>query len=140
MTDKLKGFWKDGKDKKPYVKPSKLKVRRRKRKNEVKYDAPKDLFYSSKEWRQLRYMVLKHYGGACMLCGRTSRHHGVVIHVDHIKPRARCPDLSLRFDNLQVLCEDCNLGKMTQFDDWRPPSQEEVEKLLDRQLLSTSPL
>jgi len=33
------------------------------------------------------------------------------IHVDHIKPRSKFPELELVFDNLQVLCDDCNIGK-----------------------------
>jgi len=46
--------------------------------------------------------------------------HGIVIHVDHIKPRSRYPELSLEIENLQVLCEDCNMGKSNVFEtDWR---------------------
>ena len=36
---------------------------------------------------------------------------GVVLHVDHIKPRSKFPELELSLDNTQVLCADCNLGK-----------------------------
>jgi hypothetical protein len=42
------------------------------------------------------------------------------MHVDHIKPRSKYPDLELSRQNLQVLCEDCNLGKSNKYeDDWR---------------------
>jgi 5-methylcytosine-specific restriction endonuclease McrA len=34
-----------------------------------------------------------------------------VIHVDHIIPRSKAPALALVVDNLQPLCEDCNMGK-----------------------------
>lgn len=66
--------------------------------------------YKSEAWRRLRYDVLKEQGGVCQLCGR-GRKHGVVLHVDHIIPLS--VDWSKRLDrnNLQVLCEDCNLGK-----------------------------
>jgi hypothetical protein len=33
------------------------------------------------------------------------------LHVDHIKPVSKYPELKLEFDNLQILCENCNLGK-----------------------------
>lgn len=68
-------------------------------------------FYSSLEWKQLRYQVLFESNGCCRACGRSNRKHGVILHVDHIKPRSRFPKLELEKSNLQVLCEDCNYGK-----------------------------
>jgi 5-methylcytosine-specific restriction endonuclease McrA len=42
------------------------------------------------------------------------------MHVDHIKPRSKYPALELAEDNLQVLCELCNIGKSnTNETDWR---------------------
>jgi 5-methylcytosine-specific restriction endonuclease McrA len=77
-------------------------------------------FYSSEGWRRLRYRVLKTYGRRCMCCGSDPK-PGQAPHVDHIKPRSRYPDLELRFDNMQVLCEDCNMGKGAADEtDWRP--------------------
>jgi 5-methylcytosine-specific restriction endonuclease McrA len=35
----------------------------------------------------------------------------VELHIDHIKPRSRHPELSLTFSNLQVLCRSCNMEK-----------------------------
>lgn len=64
-------------------------------------------FYQSKDWLALRYQVLKVYGRKCMLCQTTNG----VMHVDHIIPRSLKPSLALSFENLQVLCEACNLGK-----------------------------
>jgi 5-methylcytosine-specific restriction endonuclease McrA len=76
-------------------------------------------FYESREWFQVRYAVLKKYGGRCMICGRT-KNDGVIIHVDHIKPRSKYPELELDSNNLQVLCRPCNLGKSNIDDtDWR---------------------
>jgi len=76
-------------------------------------------FYASDAWKTIRYKALEINGGACQCCGRT-RKHGVILHVDHIKPRSLHPELELRIDNLQVLCEDCNLGKSNKFStDWR---------------------
>ena len=77
-------------------------------------------FYKSDAWRKVRYEVLKKYGAVCLCCGAKAG-NGVVIHVDHIKPRSRYPALELDFDNLQPLCEDCNIAKgHTDETDWRP--------------------
>jgi 5-methylcytosine-specific restriction endonuclease McrA len=77
-------------------------------------------FYWSDEWRALRYRRLKDSDGCCCLCGRSRRAHGIVLHVDHIKPRSKHPEIELVFENTQVLCEDCNLGKSNRCDrDWR---------------------
>lgn len=87
--------------------------------------------------------MIEHYGGRCMACGRCRKHHGVIIHVDHIKPRHRYPHLSLDFNNLQILCEDCNIGKgWRDMTDWRPEQKrgmicigddipEDIQKLID---------
>ena len=64
-------------------------------------------FYETKEWKQLRFRVLVHYRRMCMACNATNK----VLHVDHIKPISKYPHLRLDFENLQILCEDCNVGK-----------------------------
>ena len=76
-------------------------------------------FYNSKAWRKLRYKVLSKFGGRCLCCGASAK-DGKVMHVDHIKPRSLYPRLALEEDNLQVLCEDCNIikGNRDQID-WR---------------------
>lgn len=70
----------------------------------------KDSFYESWAWKRVRYEALKIHGARCMLCGAT-KESGAVICVDHIKPRALFPQLELEQSNLQVLCNDCNMGK-----------------------------
>ena len=73
---------------------------------------PAKKFYQSKEWRDLRYQVLDKYGNKCFACGRSpSKCSDVVIHIDHILPRSIYPEHALSFSNMQVLCDDCNLGK-----------------------------
>lgn len=80
-------------------------------KEQAKTKALSSDFYTSREWRQIRYAALKKYNGTCLCCGRSPAIHGVVLHVDHILPKSIRPDLALTLSNLQVLCEDCNLGK-----------------------------
>jgi 5-methylcytosine-specific restriction endonuclease McrA len=76
-------------------------------------------FLRSFEWRTLRYEVIRAYGAQCMACGKTPR-DGAMICVDHIKPRRKYPELALAFNNLQVLCEECNHGKGNWDEtDWR---------------------
>ena len=80
------------------------------------------MFYDSYRWRLLRRFMLWLYGAKCMRCGST--HH---IEVDHIIARARlnAPRSPFRVSqwsprNLQVLCHECNRGKMVNFADYRP--------------------
>ncbi len=68
-------------------------------------------FYKSQSWKKVRYEVLRKSNGCCSLCGKSYFQDGVVLHVDHIKPRSQFPELALDISNLQVLCEDCNFGK-----------------------------
>lgn len=85
-------------------------------------------FYNSQEWKTVRYQALKKYGARCQCCGSTPR-DGVQMHVDHIKPRSKYPHLALDVNNLQILCEPCNMGKRAWDEtDWRekPPSEREV--------------
>lgn len=67
-------------------------------------------FYNSLAWRKLRYSVLRENESTCKRCGR-GLSDGIKLHVDHIKPRSKYPELALDHSNLRVLCEDCNLGK-----------------------------
>ena len=66
-------------------------------------------FYTTEAWREIRYKVLDIYPAKCMCCGAGSSKSP--LHVDHIKPRSKYPELSLEFNNLQILCEACNIGK-----------------------------
>lgn len=73
-------------------------------------------FYDTAQWMTLRYKALREYGLKCHCCGATDTE----LHVDHIKPRSRFPQLELEFSNLQILCRACNLGKSnTDSIDWR---------------------
>lgn len=74
---------------------------------------------NSDDWKRLRYATLRRYGGQCKCCGQSAK-NGVVIHVDHIV--AASVDWSRRLDpeNVQPLCEPCNIGKSNFYsDDWR---------------------
>lgn len=79
------------------------KARPAKRFDSEKFNA----FYTSKEWRKLRYRVLRDQPHKCACCGSVEQ----PFHVDHVKPRFKYPELELDYDNLQILCEDCNMGK-----------------------------
>jgi hypothetical protein len=58
-------------------------------------------------WRQ-RAIVLMRDGAKCRLCG-ASPQSGAKLHVDHIVPWSRGGETVI--ENLQVLCEQCNIGK-----------------------------
>jgi 5-methylcytosine-specific restriction endonuclease McrA len=72
-----------------------------------------------RSWKELRYLALTLYGRKCQCCG-TGEKSGKKLHVDHIKPRSKFPELQWDLSNLQVLCEDCNMGKgVWDETDWR---------------------
>lgn len=76
-------------------------------------------FLKSSEWAKVRMKVLRKNGAACQCCGATAK-DGAKICVDHIKPRQFFPQLALDENNLQVLCDLCNLGKgNVHIEDWR---------------------
>lgn len=84
----------------------------------------KTSFYNTRAWQDLRYKVLLHYRATCMCCG-ASRDDGVQIHIDHILPRSKYPELELNFDNMAVLCRSCNIAKSnTDYTDWRKANNE----------------
>lgn len=93
-------------------------------------------FYQSWEWKKLRFETIKRYGPVCMCCG--SDHY---IVVDHIKPRTKYPDLALDPENLQILCNDCNMGKSNDDEtDFRPTEELNAAELMELELLAESPL
>jgi len=88
---------------------------------------PSDQFYASLSWKKVRYQALTKSSGKCQCCGATG--DKAPLHVDHIKPRSKYPELALVLDNLQVLCADCNVGKLNQDEtDWRNPTLLRVVK------------
>lgn len=99
--------------------------------------AASDAFLASYEWRQLRMVVLKKRGAVCECCG--NKPPDVVIHVDHIKPRRKYPELALTESNLQVLCEVCNHGKGSWDEtDWRADSAKLGESSKDSPVPETA--
>ncbi|MFM2254144.1 MAG: hypothetical protein RJB68_2481 [Pseudomonadota bacterium] len=81
--------------------------------------AASETFLKSPEWARARMHAFVRYGNRCQCCG-ASPGGGVVLNVDHIKPRKTHPHLALNLTNLQVLCDTCNLGKGNwDATDWR---------------------
>ena len=74
---------------------------------------------TSTGWTSLRYKAFRKYGKKCSLCGRSSE-DGLIMHVDHIKPQSKYPELSRDINNLQILCSECNIAKSNKYEDnWR---------------------
>lgn len=84
------------------IKPNKLA--------KLNVDVTSKEFLNTWEWKTLRYEVLLEQGAVCKCCGAKPS-DGVTLCVDHIKPRRTHPQLALDKTNLQVLCNDCNMGK-----------------------------
>lgn len=76
-------------------------------------------FYASWEWRRLSYDTKLDRGRTCECCGASAPQ--VRICTDHIKPLRNHWNLRLDKNNLQILCEDCNMGKGSRDEtDFRP--------------------
>lgn len=57
-----------------------------------------------------RLKILKRDNYKCIKCGRSpATHVNIALHIDHIKPFSKGGDSNI--DNLQTLCNKCNLGK-----------------------------
>lgn len=62
----------------------------------------------------IRYNVLKRDNFTCQICGATKK-DGAKLHVDHIIPVSKGGKTTM--DNLQTLCDRCNIGKSNKTDD-----------------------
>ena len=69
--------------------------------------------YDSLQWKELRYKTFQRFGFKCLACNSTNTE----LHIDHIKPISKYPELVFDENNLQVLCKDCNLSKSNKFED-----------------------
>ena len=70
----------------------------------IPHNATLDLFLSLE---RIREGIVVNYSNVGGINGKNKK-----IHVDHIKPKSKHWDLRLDINNLQVLCEDCNFGKL----------------------------
>jgi hypothetical protein len=71
---------------------------------------------STPQWKELRREALLFYGAKCHKCGSTAE-----LHVDHIKPKKKHPELAYTLSNLQILCRSCNFEKGYRHEtDYRP--------------------
>ncbi len=75
--------------------------------NEVRPQSPRRRTPRSPNLRQ-RAVVLMRDGATCRMCG-ASPNTGARMHVDHIVPWNKGGETVI--ENLQVLCEKCNVGK-----------------------------
>ena len=118
----------------PQKKPKKNKRMKRK---DPRRKSP-SRFYKSWEWKKARYKALQRYGAICMCCGVTPA-DGKVIVVDHILPVSKYPEKALDQDNLQVLCNDCNMGKSNDDEtDFRPERLDREAEAHMRQIMGWS--
>lgn len=71
-----------------------------------------DKFYASKEWSDTRKAIINNSERRCNFCGiHFAENKNDRLVVDHIKPLRSFWELRLDKNNLQLLCNDCNLLK-----------------------------
>jgi 5-methylcytosine-specific restriction endonuclease McrA len=95
---------------------------------------PKEI-YNTRQWKILRYQVISMYGSRCMACNAVDKQ----IQVDHIRPVSLYPELALDPKNLQILCKDCNEGKINlDQKDFRTKKQRKSMARFELQNIKTS--
>ena len=63
-------------------------------------------FYLSKSWRACRDAYFRKQNGVCERCGSAG---AIVHHKRYITPdNINNPKITLNFDNLELLCQDCH--------------------------------
>lgn len=71
-------------------------------------------FYKSKQWQACRLAYMKSVGGLCEECLKHGRYNaGVIVHHKvHITPEnVTCPEVTMNFQNLELLCRDCHAAQ-----------------------------
>jgi len=58
----------------------------------------------------IRRFIIPFYGYVCMKCGAIPPDKRD-LHIDHIKPKSKYPELEFDLFNMQLLCKDCNWEK-----------------------------
>ena len=73
-------------------------------------------FYKSIAWKKARATYAKSVGGLCERCLRYGHYNPgeIVHHKIHITPEnINNPNITLNFDNLELLCRDCHAATHT---------------------------
>lgn len=68
-------------------------------------------FYKTKLWQDCRRSYIKQVGGLCERCYNKGiiKHGDTVHHKIHLTPNnINCPEITLNFDNLELVCRDCH--------------------------------
>ena len=68
-------------------------------------------FYNTEEWKKLRFRALVHYPRKCMICFTNNRE----LVVSHKRSISEFPELKLEISNIEILCDDCKIGKSDNF-------------------------
>ena len=91
-------------------------------------------FYASWDWKKKRMEALLLHGHRCQSCGAApSNLRSIRLVVDHIKPIRKYWELRLELSNLQVLCDDCNMGKGHWLEADFRPAEEDGNAAMDRE-------
>ena len=68
-------------------------------------------FYKTAAWTSVRKAYIKSVGGLCERCYRNGiiRHGEIVHHRIHLTPEnINDPEVTLNYDNLELLCRECH--------------------------------
>jgi hypothetical protein len=77
-------------------------------------NTPSKVFKTKKTPRninlRMRWIILKRDNFCCKKCGRSpAKDPSIILHIDHVLPWSRGGETEI--ENLETLCDRCNLGK-----------------------------
>lgn len=74
--------------------------------SDAEFEKKLKIFYKSEEWKEKKKEVYQNLYKMCCVCGSEEK-----LVVDHIKPLRFFWEERLNIENLQILCDECNLEK-----------------------------
>lgn len=98
-----------------------------------KYGPKVEKFYHSKQWTKCRNAFVAYRQGKCEICGKRGNlvHHRIHLNDTNVDD----PEISLNFDNLELLCKDCHNKIHADHDSGRDAKPTIVEFTPDGQVI-----
>lgn len=78
-----------------------------------------DSIVSRYNHHEVKSSLIKETNGKCMYC-ESKVDHVAYLHIDHIKPKSRAPELTFEYSNMGVACPVCNQEKSNKYDENNP--------------------
>ncbi|MGM0860681.1 MAG: HNH endonuclease [Bacillota bacterium] len=80
--------------------------------------------------KDIKAKLLEETRGKCAYC-ESKINHAAYLHIEHILPKTKFPELTYKWGNLTISCPKCNLNKGDYYEDKLPllnPYQDQIDK------------